>query len=135
MKIAIGFDIVYEQDAFTPMLLTVSIHPSRFGDLIGSETLTTDPIVPVALYLDGFGNRCTRIVAPPGRIRLWSRAVVRDGGEWDKPVPDLPQTPVEALPPETLVFLLGSRYCETDRLATEAWQRFGQVPAGTARVR
>ena len=125
----------YEQDAPTPMLLAVSIHPSRFHDLLEPETLKTEPIVPVALYIDSYGNRCSRIVAPAGRIRLWSRALLSDDGEWDAIVPDVPQTPVDALPDETLVFLLGSRYCETDRLATEAWARFGPVPGGTARVR
>ena len=38
------------------------------------------------------------------------------------------------MPDETLVFLLGSRYCETDRLSAEAWKRFGAITPGSARV-
>jgi transglutaminase-like putative cysteine protease len=135
LKIEVGFDMVYEQNAPTPMMLNVSTHPSRSGDLLEPETLRTDPVVPVKLYIDRFGNRCTRLVAPPGKIRMWSRAVVRDAGEWDPLVPDVPQTAVEALPDETLVFLLGSRYCETDRLSNEAWTRFGRIAPGSARVK
>src|SRR4051812_36510700 len=41
---------------------------------------------------------------------------------------------VQTLPADTLLFLLGSRYCETDRLADEAWRLFGTTPPGWARV-
>jgi transglutaminase-like putative cysteine protease len=37
---------------------------------------------------------------------------------------------VPELPEETLVFLLGSRYCETDRLSEFAWKQFGHLPRG-----
>jgi transglutaminase-like putative cysteine protease len=135
IKISVGFDLAYETDGPTPMMLMLSVHPSRTADLVAPETLRTDPIVPVASYIDGFGNRCLRIVAPGGPIRLSSRAVVRDSGAWDPIVPDLPQTPVELLPDDTLVYLLGSRYCETDRMSDDAWKLFGPIAAGTPRVR
>lgn len=41
---------------------------------------------------------------------------------------------MEDLPEEALLFLLGSRYCETDRLSETAWNLFGQTPAGWGRV-
>ena len=47
---------------------------------------------------------------------------------------DAPQNAVETLPTDTLGFLLGSRYCETDRLSDHAWQLFGNTPPGWARV-
>jgi transglutaminase-like putative cysteine protease len=96
--------------------------------------LITDPSVPLSAYRDGFGNWCTRLVAPPGRIRLSTNAVVRDSGEPDVVVPDARQHPVEDLPEESLVYLLGSRYCETDRLSDMAWSMFGTTPPGWARV-
>ncbi|MGH6611512.1 MAG: transglutaminase-like domain-containing protein [Burkholderiaceae bacterium] len=135
MKIAVGFDMTYETSGPTPMMLTVSVHPSREPDLVEPEILQTDPVIPVSTYIDGFGNRCTRIVAPGGSIRLHSHAVINDSGGFDRPVPDVDQTPVGELPEETLVFLLGSRYCETDRLSDDAWKRFGHIPPGSARVK
>lgn len=59
---------------------------------------------------------------------------MRDSGRPDLVVPQARQTPVEALPDETLLFLLGSRYCETDRLSEIAWQPFDKSPTGWARV-
>jgi transglutaminase-like putative cysteine protease len=96
--------------------------------------LRTDPSVPFAAYRDGFGNWCTRIVAPEGRIRLFTDAAVRDSGQADAVVPDALQHFVQDLPEETLVYLLGSRYCETDRLSETAWTVFGTTPLGWSRV-
>ncbi|MBA3625361.1 MAG: transglutaminase family protein, partial [Methylibium sp.] len=90
--------------------------------------------VPVRGYRDLFGNWCTRIVAPPGRIVLTTDALVNDSGEPDPQAPEAQQIPVEYLPEETLLFLLGSRYCETDLLSDEAWRLFGNGPTGWARV-
>src|SRR4030095_2067395 len=52
----------------------------------------------------------------------------------DAYVPDAPQTAVQNLPEETLLFLLGSRYCETDRLSETALNLFGTAPSGWGRV-
>jgi transglutaminase-like putative cysteine protease len=85
-------------------------------------------------YRDAFGNWCSRIVAPKGQIRLSADAVVNDTGQPDIVAPLAQQRPVQDLPAETLVFLLGSRYCETDRLSQIAWDLFGKTPTGWARV-
>ena len=134
MRIRIGYELVFECQQPVPMMLAVNVHSTRRSDLIVADDLTTDPQVPVTTYLDRFQNLCSRIVAPAGRIRLWSSAIVRDSGEPDAVAPSVKQVPVEHLPDETLVFLLGSRYCETDRLSTLAWSLFGNTPAGWARV-
>jgi transglutaminase-like putative cysteine protease len=102
--------------------------------MIESDQLATDPAVPIQRYRDDFGNWCSRLVAPAGRVRLYGDGVVRDSGVPDPVVPDALQHAVEDLPPEVLVFLLGSRYCETDRLSEDAWRMFGQTPPGWARV-
>jgi transglutaminase-like putative cysteine protease len=96
--------------------------------------MTIDPIVPVTAYRDGFGNWCMRVVAPAGRVRLASSAIVRDSGEPDIVIASAGEHAVQDLPDDTLVFLLGSRYCETDRLLETAWRLFGHTPPGWTRV-
>jgi transglutaminase-like putative cysteine protease len=115
------------------MILMVNIHPSRVADVIVPEILTTSPGVPIASYYDQYGNRCSRIVAPAGEIRISADGVVMDRvtdeiAEW------APQHAVQELPSEVLVYLLGSRYCETDRLSMAAWDLFGYTPPGWKRV-
>jgi transglutaminase-like putative cysteine protease len=116
------------------MLLALSIHHSRASDLVRPDHLVTMPSVPVTAYRDLFGNWCSRLVAPAGRFVLSTDALVNDSGEADVVAPWAMQTPVEMLPDATLLYLLGSRYCETDRLSEIAWQRFGAGPTGWARV-
>jgi transglutaminase-like putative cysteine protease len=134
MQIRVGYDLTYECPQPTPMILTLNVHYTRASDLETPDYMRTDPVVPLAGYRDSFGNWCTRMVAPPGRTRLWSDAVLRDTGMVDPVVQTAWQHPVEALPEETLLFLLGSRYCETDRLSDIAWKLFGQAPTGWGRV-
>jgi transglutaminase-like putative cysteine protease len=130
MQIRVGYELIYNFPQPTPMILTVSIHYSRVSDIVIPDHLTTDPSVPVTAYRDSFGNWCSRIVAPPGPIRIKGNGVVRDTGLPDVTVPSAQQHAVKDLPEETLVFLLGSRYCETDLLSQVAWQLFGEVQRG-----
>jgi len=134
MQIRVGYELIYECPQPTPMILTLNVHYSRASDLVVPDYLTTDPSLPITAYRDGFGNWCARIVAPAGRIRLASTATVRDTGKPDEVAPSAWQHMVQTLPEETLLFLLGSRYCETDRLSQIAWDLFGQGPLGWARV-
>jgi transglutaminase-like putative cysteine protease len=130
MRICVGYEFIYRLPQPTPMILTVSIHYSRASDIVIPDLLTTDPPVPIAGYRDGFGNWCIRLVAPGGRIRIKGSGEVRDTGIPDAIVPFAQQHAVKDLPEETLVFLLGSRYCETDLLSPVAWQLFGQSLRG-----
>ena len=134
MKIRVGFEMVYDCPQPTPMILNLNVHFTRVSDLIGRDDLRFDPPVPVAAYRDSFGNWCTRIVAPQGRTRVSADVVVNDSGKPDVIVPEGRQLAVEDLPEETLLFLLGSRYCETDQLSETAWQLFGNAPTGWGRV-
>jgi transglutaminase-like putative cysteine protease len=134
MQFRVGFEIAYQCPQPTPMILALNIHYSRASDLVRPDHLVTQPAVPVTAYRDLFGNWCSRIVAPAGRFVLSTDAVVNDSGEGDVVAPWAMQTPVEMLPDSTLLYLLGSRYCETDRLSEIAWQRFGAGPTGWARV-
>ena len=134
MQIRIGYELTYYCPQPTPMILALNIHYSRAPDLAVPDHLVTIPAVPISSYRDAFGNWCSRIVAPPGRIRLTTDAIIHDSGEPDILAPWAQQTPVQDLPYEVLVFLLGSRYCETDQLSNIAWQLFGSGPTGWARV-
>ena len=134
MKINVGFEMIYDCPKPTPMIFNLNVHFTRVSDLIGRDDMVIEPPVPIRAYRDGFGNWCTRIVAPTGRTRLTANAMVRDSGLPDTLVPDAAQIPVPELPEEALVFLLGSRYCETDRLSATAWNLFAQTPPGWDRV-
>jgi transglutaminase-like putative cysteine protease len=116
------------------MILMVNVHYSRASDLVTPDRLITDPQTPVKAYRDGFGNWCSRIVAPMGRIRLKGSGVVRDSAKPDVLAPFARQNALQDLPEETLVFLMGSRYCETDLLSEAAWSQFGQTVPGWSRV-
>ena len=134
MQIRVGFEMEYECASATPMILALNIHYSRASDLVRPDHLVTSPAVPVAAYRDLFGNWCSRLVAPAGRFRMSTDALVKDSGLVDVVAPDAEQVPVDQLPESTLVYLLGSRYCETDQLSDIAWQLFGDGPTGWARV-
>jgi transglutaminase-like putative cysteine protease len=130
MRIRVGYEFIYALPQPTPMILTVSIHYSRASDIVIPDNLTTDLSVPITAYRDGFGNWCSRIVAPAGRIKIKGTGMVRDTGIPDVVVPFAQQSAVQDLPEETLVFLLASRYCETDLLSPAAWQLFGHSQRG-----
>jgi len=134
MQIRIGYEMVYDLPKPTPMILTLNVHYSRASDMVQPDHLITRPSVPVSAYRDGFGNWCSRIVAPQGRMTLTADAVINDSGLPDPVLPGTWQTEVQYLPEETLVYLLGSRYCETDRMVELAWSLFSQTPMGWARV-
>jgi transglutaminase-like putative cysteine protease len=134
MQIRVGYELIYDCPQPTPMLLMLNVHHSRVADLVVPDQLVTDPPIPVCAYHDGFGNWCSRIVAPPGTTRIASTAVVNDSGKPDPAVASARQHAVQDLPDSTLVFLLGSRYCETDHLSETAWRLFGQTQSGWARV-
>ena len=134
MKLRVGFALTYECSQPTPVILTLNIHYTRVSDLIVPDHLIFQPTLPLRGYRDSFGNWCTRIVVPAGTTRITTDALITDSGQPDIVVANAPQTPVEDLPEETLLFLLGSRYCETDRLSTLAWQLFAGTPGGWSRV-
>jgi transglutaminase-like putative cysteine protease len=133
MLIRCGYNIAYEC-ANTPMLLMVHVSPERQSDIRSAEVLSVSPTVPYRTYLDGFGNVCTRLVAPSGTLRLTCDFVIHDDGLPDPVQRDAKQHPVDELPHDILVFLLGSRYCETDRLSDTAWSQFGSYEPGWPRV-
>jgi transglutaminase-like putative cysteine protease len=134
MQFRVGYELVYDFPQPTPIILVVNVHESRASDLVVSDGPTSEPFLPITSYRDGFGNQCHRLLAPPGRLRLTADTIVNDSGQPDSHVQDAGQDTVENLPEDTLVFLLGSRYCETDLLSDTAWQLFSGTAPGYSRV-
>ncbi|WP_445192214.1 transglutaminase-like domain-containing protein [Sphingomonas sp. Tas61C01] len=134
MLIRAGFDIRYDTEVSVPMMTMLSIHPSRNKDLRSAHRIVASPEIPIYDYLDAFGNVCTRVIVPPGGLTLSCDFAIEDDGLPDAHAPDAVQHAIEDLPDDILVYLLGSRYCETDRLSETAWSLFGHVPPGWGRV-
>jgi hypothetical protein len=130
MKIHVGFDMAFECPQPTPMIFMVNVHPSRAADLITLDSLRATPARLTTTYIDGFGNKCTRLLAPAGELRVTSDAIVEDSGLPDCVEIDAQEHAIADLPHDTLVFLLASRYCETDRLMEKAWELFGKSERG-----
>ena len=132
--IRLGYDIQFDVPLDVCVIGMVNVHPSRVQDLLEPDELTVRPIVPVDDYIDCFGNRCTRFVARRGPVRLYNSTLIEDSGEPDAVNWLAREIPVERLPPETLIHLLSSRYCEVDLLSDTAAQMFGGLPKGWPRV-
>ena len=134
MLLRVGYDVTYACPQPTPMILMLSVHYSRASDIVVPDQLVVSPSVPVTFYRDLFGNWCSRILAPAGLTRLRAEGRLLDSGLPDPATPLARQIPVEHLPEEALIFLLGSRYCETDLLLGLAWSLFDKAPEGWGRV-
>ncbi len=134
MNIKAGYEITFDCEKPTPMLLVLSVHPSRIPDLLTPHRIEFDREVVQEDYLDGFGNVCTRTTVPQGLTTIRTDFVIADSGLPDVITPDARQHAISELPQDTLVYLLGSRYCETDRLGDAAWAQFANTPPGWPRV-
>jgi transglutaminase-like putative cysteine protease len=134
VKLRIGYELNYEFPQPTPVILMLNVHYSRASDLATPDHIILSPAAPVSGYRDGFGNWCSRILAPGGALRIFSDALIADSGLPDPQSVAARQTPVEYLPEEALVFLLASRFCDSDRMLDLAWSHFGGQATGWARV-
>ena len=134
MQFRIGFELIYACPQPTPMIITLTVHQSRASDLVHPDHLVTRPALPLRGYRDGFGNWVHRVIAPAGRTTFTADTVIHDSGLPDPLDMEAQQHLVQDLPEETLVYLLGSRYCETDRFYDLAWQLFGHITPGWQRV-
>jgi transglutaminase-like putative cysteine protease len=134
MKLRVGYEMGYEFPQPTPVILMLNVHFTRVSDLAMPDSILIHPSVDLSGYRDGFGNWCSRFLAPAGNMSISADSVIRDSGLPDPVVTDARQTLVEELPEETLVFLVASRFCDSDRLLDLAWTLFGKAEPGWARV-
>jgi transglutaminase-like putative cysteine protease len=134
MRIRAGYDIAFTMSQHTPMILMLTVHPSRAKDLLTEQKLLTAPKISRQEYRDMFGNACTRIMAPPGLLEFKAYFEICDPGRPDEVVPHARQHPIEELPDDALIYLLGSRYCDTQSQSDFAWRTFGTSKPGWALV-
>jgi transglutaminase-like putative cysteine protease len=134
MELRVGHEVQYDFSQPTPVILMLNVHFSRVSDLAMPDHITLSPSVAVSGYRDGFGNWCSRFVAPAGRLHISADFVVRDSGLPDPVVADARQIPVEELPEEAIVYLLASRFCDSDQMLDLAWELFGKTEPGWPRV-
>jgi transglutaminase-like putative cysteine protease len=134
MYIRVGYELVFSSAQSVPMILMVQAQPGPSQRVVKHDCLITDPPVPYSPYTDAFGNTCTRLECPPGIIRLTADAIIEDSGIPEAQCLDAAEHPVRDLPESTLMYLLSSRYCETDLLMQDAWRLFGHLPPGWQRV-
>ena len=149
MLILSEFDIQFQLPFPAPMVALLHLHPSlqtrlQSGDALLVEQLSkpggplaegqTRTVIPSSDYLDSFGNRCSRFVAPAGYLRLSAANTVDAEPFPDTIHTDAKQSAIEDLPSDTLQFLLASRYCEVDRFGAIAQDLFGSVAPGWARA-
>jgi transglutaminase-like putative cysteine protease len=134
MLIRLGYDIQFQIPTSVAMVALLSIHPSRACDLLEPDELKTEPELKVTHYIDSFGNRCSRFVAPRGLLRLSGSTLIQHSDEPDEVNLSAGESPVGDLPDEVLSYLLNSRYCEVDRLSNIAFELFGNAGPGWSRV-
>ncbi len=134
MLIRLAYDIQFDIPSEVAIVALLNVHTSRTGDLMEPDELQTEPKLELTHYLDAFGNRCVRFVAPPGPLKLSNSTLIRDSGEPDQVNWGAREMPVGELPNEVLTFLLNSRYCEVDRFPYIARELFGHIAPGWGRV-
>jgi len=116
------------------MILLLNAAPQGGQHFLIPDFMHTDPVVPLVTYHDTFGNLCTRLEAPAGAIRICADGLLEDSGTPEPEMWQARETPVVSLPHDVLMYLLPSRYCESDLLAPEALRLFGHFNPGWPRV-
>ncbi len=133
------------------MVTVLHLHPSLEGRVKSGNDLVVEhlappmpddvtrgqypnQVVPTTEYLDAFGNRCSRFIAPAGHLKLSGESIIEADDQPDTLYPDAQQAAIEDLPSEVLQYLLPSRYCEVDRFGAIAQDLFAAIPAGWQRA-
>jgi transglutaminase-like putative cysteine protease len=132
-RILIGCGFTYVAAVSTPVIFQVEPADSADVSLEGARW-TTEPVMDIRGYTDLYGNRCLRTVLPPGRSGLGYQAVAVVPDRAEESDQDAPECAPDALPDDTLIYTLPSRYCLPDVLGDEAWSRFGGLTPGYRRV-
>jgi transglutaminase-like putative cysteine protease len=133
MRVRIGCEFEYASEAPLPLLMLVQARPDGDHTTL-YQSRWSEPQVPIREYIDPFGNQCWRLIAPAGRFRIRYDAVVAMSDEPDQVVLDAPLIGVETLPDATLMYLLPSRFIQSDVLVPISWDLFGNTPTTWARV-
>jgi transglutaminase-like putative cysteine protease len=151
MRILSEFDIQFNLPAPIAIVAMLHLHPSLQPQILAGndlfiEHLTTPApnasptteyprtVVASTEYIDSFGNRCARFLAPAGHLRLSGTSIVEADALPDQLFQSAEQAPIEHLPSEALQFLLPSRYCQVDQFGAIAQDLFGSYKPGWERA-
>ena len=128
----------YELEFFCPqpvmMVCLLDTHTDFIQHVKWQGPFQTSVAVECEIYRDAHGNDVRRFMAPAGTLRITRDQVYETDGKVDPVVWDAKEVPLHEVPGHYLVYLLGSRYCETDKLSNIAWNLFGNVAPGWQRV-
>jgi len=133
VQILIGYDIQLDFPKPTAMLGLLHTYPNRYN-MVQPEKFNIDPPIQYELFSDKFGNCCTKLMAPTGKLSLKNEAIIEVNGDLDRIDLDAEELPPYELPYDILEFLYPSRYCEADRLQDFSWKQFGHIPSGYKRA-
>jgi transglutaminase-like putative cysteine protease len=132
-RIRVGCTFTYEAEIDTPVVFQVK--PRVSPDVaIEHERWLPEPHMAIHEYADLYGNPCTRAVLPAGRSSFTYAAVAAVPDAEEDADENAPECAASALPDDTLIYTLPSRYCVGDVLGNEAWSRFGGLLPGYRRV-
>jgi len=113
-------ELEFDLEAATPFVFM--LRPQSGPDQwITTQKFDLTPEVPAHEFIDDFGNRCQRVVAPEGHFELRSMTVAQTSPAADEH-PSAPFIEVQNLPTSLIGYLHPSRYCESDRLGEFATQ-------------
>ncbi|GAA5436255.1 transglutaminase-like domain-containing protein [Deinococcus sp. A31D244] len=137
VRIRAGFRLTFDVPFPTPMLFVVQpadrLHPTGTRQRIVQQQALGEA-QGIHTFTDQHGNTIWRALAPAGTFTLGHDLIAEITRNPDPILPDLPKTPVEALPDETIAYLLPSRYVDSDLISNDAWTRFGNIQGGWATV-
>jgi transglutaminase-like putative cysteine protease len=129
----VGCSLAYDVTLPTPVVFV--LRPRLEGRvLVTQEQLAFGIALPSYEFQDSHGNIVYRSTLMPGRNEIRHDALVAISSLPDSREVNGPIVPVGQLPSELLRYTLPSRYCDSDKLMNFAWNQFGQVPHGLARV-
>jgi transglutaminase-like putative cysteine protease len=134
VKIRFGYEMAFLIPQQTPMVFALHCQPQGSQRLLKPDFMCMEPALALSYYRDVFGNLCTPVEAPAGLLRVSADGIVDDSGAPEHANWAAEEHAVRNLPPETLQYLLASRYCESDLMLNEAWALFGNLAPGWSRV-
>jgi transglutaminase-like putative cysteine protease len=134
-RVRIAYAVELNFEVIAPTDFIFNIHASRTPQQsVTGESFVTTPAVRHRVDDDpAFGNRLGRLHAEPGPLVVRYAATV-DVSHFMTEPSLLFAVPPGELPAAVLGYLRASRYCQSDRVSSLAWQQFGHLPPGYEQV-
>ena len=121
LHVRVGCEFELTSDAPTPAV--VMVQPKlESGLAIVEEHWNVRPVTPFREAVDAIGNGVRRLVLPVGDFLLRYDAIVTMSSDVDATEPAAQQIDPHELSGESLIYLLPSRFCQSDALLDKAWQ-------------